>query len=239
MRALIPSRRQPTGRQRGLSLVEMMVGLTVGLFITGAALLAAVNATGENRRLMLEARLLQDLRATMDLVTRSLRRAGYWGNAKAGLRDAADTSGQTGYEATGYAVVTPATGSASAVQFRVAGDADDSADDDETLGFRLATGADGIGRVQVLLAGAASYQDLTDPAVTDVTEFTVEALPLPATALTCPAPCGTSALPSCPTLQVRQYRITMRARAVSDADVRRALQGTVRLRNDLLSGVCP
>ena len=131
MRALIPSRRQPTGRQRGLSLVEMMVGLTVGLFITGAALLAAVNATGENRRLMLEARLLQDLRATMDLVTRSLRRAGYWGNAQAGLRDAADTSGQTGYEATGYAVVTPATGSASAVQFRVAGDADDSAEDAE------------------------------------------------------------------------------------------------------------
>jgi len=163
-------------RQRGLSLVEMMVGLTVGLFIAGAALLAAVNATGENRRLLLEARLLQDLRATMDLVTRSLRRAGYWGNAQAGVRDAADASAQTGYEATGYAVVTPAAGSASAVQFRVAGDADDSADDDETLGFRQAAGADGIGRVQVLLAGAASYQDLTDPAVTDVTEFTVEAL---------------------------------------------------------------
>lgn len=226
-------------RQRGLSLVEMMVGLTVGLFITGAALLAAVNATGENRRLLLEARLLQDLRATMDLVTRSLRRAGYWGNAQAGVRDAADASAQSGYEATGYAVVTPATGSASAVQFRVAGDADDSADDDETLGFRLATGTDGIGRVQVLLAGAASYQDLTDPAVTDVTEFTVEALPQPATALTCPATCGAAPLPACPTLQVRQYRITMRARAVSDAAVQRALQGTVRLRNDLLSGVCP
>jgi len=226
-------------RQRGLSLVEMMVGLTVGLFITGAALLAAVNATGENRRLLLEARLLQDLRATMDLVTRSLRRAGYWGNAQAGVRGAADASAQTGYEATGYAVVTPAAGSASAVQFRVAGDADDSADDDETLGFRLATGADGIGRVQVLLAGAASYQDLTDPAVTDVTEFTVEALPQPATALTCPVTCGAAPLPACPTLQVRQYRITMRARAVSDAAVQRALQGTVRLRNDLLGGVCP
>jgi hypothetical protein len=31
----------------------------------------------------------------------------------------------------------------------------------------------------------------------------------------------------------------MRAQAVSDAAVRRALQSTVRLRNDLLSGACP
>ena len=93
--------------------------------------------------------------------------------------------------------------------------------------------------MQVLLAGAAAYQDLTDPAVTDVTEFTVEALPQAAVALTCPAACGTAPLPACPTIQVRQYRITMRAQAVSDAAVRRALQSTVRLRNDLLSGACP
>lgn len=234
-----PAFRAGARGQRGLSLTEMMVGLTVGLFITGAALMAAVNATGENRRLLLEARLLQDLRATMDLVTRSLRRAGYWGNAQAGVRAVGDAAAQSGYEATGYAVVTPTSDSATTVQFRVASDADDSADDDETLGFRLATGSDGIGRVQVLLAGAAAYQDLTDPAVTHVTEFTVEALPQAAVALTCPSACGTSPLPACPTLQVRQYRITMRAQAVSDAAVRRGLQSTVRLRNDLLSGACP
>lgn len=232
-----PAARRLRAPARGLSVVEMMVGLAVGLFVAGAAMISAVNFTAENRRVLLEARLNQDLRATMDMVTRHLRRAGYWGRAEAGARagDAATVS----YAATGYADVAPASGAASAVTLRIAQDSDDSAEADETFAFRLAANAQGVGRVQVQLAGASGYQDLTDPAITDVTEFSVEAQPAEAVTLVCPSTCGSAGLPACPTLQVRRYEVRLSARAVFDPAVRRTLQSTVRLRNDALSGACP
>ena len=75
---------EPVSRrgQRGLSLVELLVGLALGLLVVagGAALLARQHLR-EHRALLLEARLMQDLRTAADLVARDLRRAGYWGDA--------------------------------------------------------------------------------------------------------------------------------------------------------------
>ena len=65
------------GNQRGLSLVELMVGIAVGLFVVAAAALMISGQLIENRKLLLETQLQQDLRATLDIVTRDLRRAGY------------------------------------------------------------------------------------------------------------------------------------------------------------------
>ena len=64
--------------QRGLSLVEMMVGVAIGLLIVAAAALMVSSQLVENRRLMLETQVQQDLRAAMDILTRELRRAGYY-----------------------------------------------------------------------------------------------------------------------------------------------------------------
>lgn len=63
-------------RQRGLSLVELLVGISVGLFVLAGATLLLSTQLGDNRRLLLETQLQQDLRATMDIITRELRRAG-------------------------------------------------------------------------------------------------------------------------------------------------------------------
>lgn len=51
-------------RQRGLSLIELLVGCTVGLLIAGGATKLFVEHLRDSRRLLLEARLHQDLRAT-------------------------------------------------------------------------------------------------------------------------------------------------------------------------------
>jgi prepilin peptidase dependent protein B len=63
-------------RQRGLTLVELMVGLAIALLLTAVALLAMSQHLRENHRLLIEARLTQDLQAIVDLVSRDLRRAG-------------------------------------------------------------------------------------------------------------------------------------------------------------------
>ena len=62
--------------QHGLSIVELMVGLAIGLVIVAAALLALAHHLRENRSLLMEARLMQDLRTASDLIARDLRRAG-------------------------------------------------------------------------------------------------------------------------------------------------------------------
>jgi type IV pilus assembly protein PilW len=72
--------------QRGISIVELMVGLTVGLIVLAGAMALFVNNTVNSRHMLVEARLNQDLRAVADLITRDVRRAGYWGNAIEGTK---------------------------------------------------------------------------------------------------------------------------------------------------------
>ena len=78
--------------QRGLSIIELMVGLTLGMVVViGGISLFVSNAT-TSRQLNLETRVNQDLRAAVDLIARDLRRAGYWGES---LRGTVATSAPT------------------------------------------------------------------------------------------------------------------------------------------------
>lgn len=61
--------------QQGLSLVELLVGMAVGLIVTSVALAAAAAHLRENQRILVDARLMQDLRTVTDLLSRDLRRA--------------------------------------------------------------------------------------------------------------------------------------------------------------------
>ena len=66
------------GRERGLSLVELLVGAAVGSVVAAHQ--------GAARRVQLEARLMQELRGAAELVSRDLRRAGHWAAAASGVR---------------------------------------------------------------------------------------------------------------------------------------------------------
>ncbi len=67
--------------QAGLSLVELMVGLVVGLIVVaGAGAMYVTTVRGQTYALR-GAKLNQDLRATMNVIAADVRRAGYWGGA--------------------------------------------------------------------------------------------------------------------------------------------------------------
>jgi prepilin-type N-terminal cleavage/methylation domain-containing protein len=68
-------------RMRGFSLVELMVGLVVGLIVSGSILAFTMSSFKSNGDYVRSTRLSQELRNTMELVTRELRRAGYDENA--------------------------------------------------------------------------------------------------------------------------------------------------------------
>ena len=218
-------------RQRGLTLVELLVGAAIALLIAAAAATMFVAQVRESRSLVLEARLLQDLRTAADLIARDLRRAGAWGGAAEGVW----VAGAAGAAANPYLAMAPDAAASDAASFRYSRDAVENraVDDNEQFGFRLRNAA-----VEIQL-GAGNWQALTDPGTLQVTGFTVSpqvqsfdlagfcATPCPADSTACP-----------PQLQVRSLAVEIAARLVADPRVVRSLRHEVRLRNDSVSGAC-
>lgn len=62
-------------RNRGFTLVELMVALVLGLIVSGAVVVFVVSILKSNRQTILTTRLNQELRATLSVVANDLRRA--------------------------------------------------------------------------------------------------------------------------------------------------------------------
>ncbi|MFO1266671.1 MAG: hypothetical protein U1F67_07795 [Rubrivivax sp.] len=214
----------PGGRRaaRGLSLVELMVGITVGLFIVAAATVLVSSQLGENRRLMLDTQLQQDLRATADIITRELRRVGAWRAAQNGIA-------YPTLEAQENPFASSMAPSASGVYGDVSFFYDRSATEQGPWGFRLngATGA-----IQTRLGPSVAWQDLTDQNVMEVTAFTIAIQREPEQVLPCPRLCPSGDTSCWPALQVRNFVIEIRARSRADPSVTRRIQSVARARND-------
>jgi prepilin peptidase dependent protein B len=234
---MLRATRQVRSSQRGLSLVEMLVGVAVGLFlIAGAATLFVANL-GSSRKMLVEARLNQDLRAAADLISRDVRRAGYWARAIDG------TIAQPASAATvpnPYSVVA-ASGPQIVYTFSNAassGAENNIVDANENFGYRLVT-AGGVGTVQMMLS-TGNWQTVTDPAAVNVTQLTITPTETPiAIGSFCATPCSASAPCAVPpVLTIRQYDITLVGAAANDPAVQRTLQTRTRMRNDRLTGSC-
>lgn len=66
---------------QGFSLVELMIAMTVGLFLMGGIVSIFGASAKAQSDSMQTARLQQELRATTSIMRTDIRRAGYWGNA--------------------------------------------------------------------------------------------------------------------------------------------------------------
>lgn len=66
-------------RQTGLSLVELMVAIVVGLILVGGLIQVYLSTKQSYNAQEQLARMQESGRFAMDLITRDLRRAGYWG----------------------------------------------------------------------------------------------------------------------------------------------------------------
>jgi len=215
-----PSRRAV---QRGISLVELMVGIAVGLLVVASAAMLTSTQLTDNRRLLLETQVHQDLRAAADIVTRELRRASHWQWADRGIwtPDAVPQPNP-------YASVSPTTAGATQVGYRYRR----NSGEDGPFGFKLE------GAALKTRMGEAGWQELTDPKTLRVTAFAVT--PNHQTlVLACATPCGGVAEPACPTLTVREFIVDITGQAVSDPAVQRSLRTVVRVRNDDAQGQCP
>jgi len=222
------------GPERGTSIVELLIGIAIGLFIAAGAMLLLTSQLGDNRRLLLEAQVQQDLRAAADLMSRDLRRAGYWGNAYRYVwaQNAADVSNPyqdtTSLSGTGLVYsrsIDEETGPLGVDAGIVSAG--------ERIGFRLNT-TDHM--IETLIGG--SWQALTDRDVLRVTQFELM-LHTQNIALPCGAPCPASGPGGCPLVQQSRYvTLVISAQALHDATVQRRLSDTIGLRNDVLALSC-
>jgi prepilin peptidase dependent protein B len=217
-------------RRCGLSIIELLIGTAVGMAVIGGAAMLTAKNLGGSRVLLAEARLNEDLRNAADLLTRDLRRAGYWGNAVKGTIAEGATS------------VTPknpysAASAPNSQELSYGFSTEASVDDDsqaksETFGFRLQDDA-------LQMDSGQGWTDVTDKASVKVTKFTIT--PSETTISLgqyCPTVCTLGSEP-CPRMKIRTYALQIDGTSVRDSDIKRSLRSTVRVRNDEVSSSCP
>lgn len=221
----------PAGRrQAGLSVVELLVGVALGLFVVAAAALMVSSQLADNRRLLVETQLQQDLRSAADILTRELRRASYTVGATGSLWYEGRTAPIT---EDSFGTLTPTSGDnltqMSFAYRRRSGD-------EGPYGFKLESNA-----IKSMVGG--QWQVLTDTNVMRVTNLDIDLSAPTIYPLPCPRLCADGTQACWPELQLRTATISITGQAVNDASVVRTLTTQVRLRNDWVhfngATICP
>lgn len=220
--------------QNGFSLVEVMVGIALGLFIVSGALTLYASQLRNSKRILADMKLHQELRLTSELISRQLRNSGYWSGALNGTVSGTDGSVPP---QNAYANVTTLS-DGSGIVFQQNFDADNIVNSAEILGFRLNNGI-----IQSQL-GSNNWQDLTDPKSIQINAFVLTPhinVVSSTTASASFSPCSKicTDINTCPKISIRSYNILISAQAPSDSSIQRALEHTIKIRNDQISGVCP
>jgi len=221
---------------QGMSIIELLLGVAIGLFILAGANTLFVTNMINSRRLLLEARINQDLRSSMDLISRDLRRGAYWENSLAGTVASGSVSSTPANPYSAVAV----TGSTQ-IDYTYTRDATENNALDaatEQFGFRLNTTTHAV---EMNIGGIWKTLTNTDVLMIPNNGFTITPTETAIDIRTaCAKTCIDSvAIPTCPRVQVRTYNIVLTGTSKRDSAVSRTLRSQVRVRNDALSGSCP
>ena len=254
----VPNMNLPKFKQSGLSMIELMISIAIGLIVVSGVIGMFVSTVTSNANNLKMTRLNQDLRAVMDIVTRDIRRAGYWGGVTTGAVTALGVPGNINP----FRVITAAANIAgtanSCITFSYDYSGNGALDDgsgaapnnvDERYGFRVNNKA-----VEVRNGGAAcnaaGWQGITDESAVDIVpvtiggttypalEFTVTGKDVdidgvipPATIPCAPGVCvGVTTTPG--KMTVRDVQVTLSGQLLGDASVARTLKETIRVETD-------
>jgi prepilin peptidase dependent protein B len=219
-------------QQRGLSIVELLIGIAVGLFVLAGATMVASNQIVDNKRLLLETQIQQDMRTAMDVIVRDVRRSGYSYHADVLQPIGAALATPIGYQPAGVMdegnpllytysnLATPADNKTASAAV--------AADSPDFKGFRL---RDEVIQVQL---GLNNWQALTDTGVVRITKFNATAIEDSTALPTCDTPGACPELTGCgsPRIVTRYIDLEMEGEARHDPRVKRRLDARVRVRND-------
>jgi prepilin-type N-terminal cleavage/methylation domain-containing protein len=226
-----------TKSQAGLTLIEMMIALLIGLIITAGVLtifVSNIKSSTENTKMI---RMNQQLRSTMSFITDELKRAGYSGDStnttftkqlnfysdsdQACLRYAYDVNGNGVMDT--KPKTDPDTGSVSEV-------------DSEIYAFQFKDGAIRWGEnITSENCDGGVWQDITDSNIVQITSFTVENKINDATSP--PDKPINMVSTAASTIKVPQFAVILSGKvSIPPNDASRTIKAFIRVRNDCAEG---
>lgn len=189
--------------QAGFTLIELMISIVVGLLLLSTVIgifIAMIRSDSDNLKSI---RLNQQLRATMSLIARDLRRAGYNGGAIADVMTAAPNPFQS------LAITT------NCATYDYDKDRDSTDDgNSESFGFRLNSGAIESRENGEGCTGTTNWDNVTDDDLIEITSFTTSDSPVTTGGIT-----------------IHEIAITLTGRLINDHNVIRTITETVEVRN--------
>ena len=148
-----------TKSQAGLTLIEMMIALLIGLIITAGVLtifVSNIKSSSENTKMI---RMNQQLRSTMSFITDELKRAGYSG----------DSSNSAFIDELNFNNSQPC------LRYAYDENADGTMQSNEQLGFQLKNSAIEWGKhVSSTDCSTGSWEAITDTKIVKITNFAVQ-----------------------------------------------------------------
>lgn len=221
-------------KQRGFTLIELMISIVIGLIILAAVVGMFVTLIKSDNDNLKSIRLNQQLRAAMSLITRDIRRSGF---------DGLGTTRGVGP----YLFSTPVSrltignndhGNAnSCVGFAYDEDKDGIDDGNpERYGYRW--GSDD-GAIEIRKSGYAcdvgGWENFTDETFIEIFSETIAGVTHPGVEFGETETCNAG-------MHIRQIAVTIRGRLRKDNTVSRTISETVKIRNEdtgLVPGPCP
>jgi prepilin peptidase dependent protein B len=245
-----PTAPRARSTSRGLSIVELMIGIAIGLFVIAGSISLMVENMRANRQNLLATRTNQDLRMAADLVARDLRRAGYWQNAASGIWN---STGAPAALSPHVAVAASGTAMLGTLRYSYSKDSNNALDSNEDFGFSVSNS----GVLMYQPSSSAGAQPITDPGVVTVTRFAITAtdtgldmfdictcfLRGTCTAAQFTQPSGSGGIYNSdthrPRIFVRKFDLVIQGQSSQNAAIKREIRETVRVRNDEIRGACP
>lgn len=224
---------RPGNRQTGASLMEVLVAMSISLVVTAAMIALMSNSLGSTARIIQMTKLADDLRITMQMMTRDVRRSSY--NANSMYCYANENCATDGaIIAAGDITINDEN---SCFTFQMDRDHDGDSTENEAGGFRrVITG--GVGVVEMwtggadpdcgAAVGAAGWVQVTNPGSMDIVNFNVN------DALSYTQVVQDDGFGNTLSQRVRKIRMNLQGRLVMDNDITREIEDVISVRNDLV-----
>jgi len=218
--------------QAGFSLMEAVVAMSISLVVTAAMVALMANSLSSTSRIVNMTKLSDDMRSTMQMLTRDVRRASY--NANAMLCYGNDDCFTDGSVTLPGDVTINADGDC--FTFLMDRNNDGDSTDDEAGGFRrVAVGA--VGAIEMwtgnnapncAAGNDADWVRITNPDSMDITVFSID------NALSYTQEIYNDGAGKVIFQRVRKLRFAIDGRLVANNSVTRRMEDIISVRNDLL-----
>ena len=220
-------------QQKGMSLMEVLIAMSISLVVTASMIALMSNSLGSTARIVNMTKLSDDLRTTMQMMTRDVRRSNYNANS---MFCYANTNCRSAVDATVAGDIT-INGGNDCFTFLLDRDHDGDSTENDAGGFRRVISS-GVGVIEMwtgnsapdcsVAAGTAGWVQITNPEIMDIFVFSVD------DDLSYNEVVLDNSLGNILTAKVRKIRMNMRGRLVVDNTIVRRIEDVISVRNDLL-----